>query len=136
MAKAMPETVAKNKYCIERVESLLAILVEGNSITCASRACGIGRETFYLWMNTHPEFRAKVEKARAEAEKNLVKKLNILGDNGNAAAIIFALKAQYNWKETTAIEHSINPAPVRTDEFGNEVDIVPPGGGRMGEIEN
>jgi len=136
MANAMPDTVAKHKYCPVRVDKLIAILEEGNSITCASRACGIRRETFYLWMNTHDEFRERVEVARAKAEKFLVECLSNQANKGNVAAIMFALKAQYGWKETTAIEHSINPAPVRTDEFGNEVDIVPPGGGRMGEIEN
>jgi len=131
MPEAMLETVKKYKYCVARINRLIKILEDGNSITCACRASGISRETFYRWMTEHAGFRKKVEKARAQAEQDWVNILKFQSVK-NVAATIFALKAQFGWKEVQTIEHSIAEAPKRTDEWGNELPAIQPGGGNNG----
>jgi len=109
---------------IEQVEKLSGIL----TIDQMSDYLGITRATFYAIMRRQPEVAKRYKKGRSSiigaVGKNLVQKA-LTGDN---AAMMFYLKTQAGWKETTVIETQKDVTPWSSisdkndDEHDDELD--------------
>jgi transposase len=57
-----------SKFTVERQEQILEAIRGGNYLETAARAAGVGKSTFYEWLERFPDFADAVESARAEAE--------------------------------------------------------------------
>lgn len=92
---------------LDQVEKLAGIL----TVDQLSDYLGITRATFYAIMERQPEVSKRYKKGRAQViggvGKNLVQKA-LAGDN---SAMIFYLKTQAGWKETTVIETQADVTP-------------------------
>ena len=89
---------------------------------CISKACqaaGIGRRTFYAWMEKDKNFKRKVEDAQEDmvdfAEDCLMRRIN----NGDTAATIFFLKTK--GKHRGYVERVENAVSVQVEQplFGD-----------------
>jgi hypothetical protein len=60
------------KFTPERQERILDAIRAGNYVETAALAAGIGKSTFYEWVERFPDFADAVQKARAEAETRYV----------------------------------------------------------------
>lgn len=67
-----PRVGRPTKFTAERRECILDAIRAGNYVETAARAAGVGKSTFYEWLERFPEFADAVEKARAEAETRYV----------------------------------------------------------------
>ena len=56
----------------ERQERILQAIRAGNYVETATLAAGIGKSTFYGWLDRYPDFADAVQKARADAETRYV----------------------------------------------------------------
>jgi len=86
------------------------------TITRACEAVGITRRTFYNWLNTDPEFRARFEETREALIDLAEAKLFELIKRGNLGAIIFYLKTQAKHRGYTD----------RPEEASQQVKIIVP----------
>jgi len=84
----MNKTAQHKKALLEALEQSLGV------VTSACKKVGIGRTTFYLWMNDDEEFKKQVDDisnvALDFAESQLHKQIK----DGSAAATIFYLKTK------------------------------------------
>jgi len=64
-----------SKYTPERVDAICRLIAEGNYSEVAAQACGITKGTFYVWRNKYPEFRERIDEARAQCESRWVSEL-------------------------------------------------------------
>ena len=83
------------------VETLAAVL------TAAQMAdyFGIGRTTFFAIMDRDPEVAERYKRGRARAVGSVAQSLITKARAGNVVAMIFYLKTQGGWRETSTIEH-------------------------------
>lgn len=114
----------------ERVAMLIRV---GNTVEIAAQATGIGRSTFFLWMNRGAEgvepyvqFVAAVEQSRAEAEATLVTRIAKAAANGSWSAAAWLLErgsperwAKISDRRLLDVDHP--PAAASVDPFA-EVD--------------
>jgi hypothetical protein len=78
---------------------------------------GMGRTTFFSLMQRDPEIAARYKKGRARAVGSVAQSLITKARAGDTACMIFFLKTQGGWRETTRIEHLDNAA-------GQMIDIT------------
>jgi len=74
----MARTGRRTAYTPETADRIIQAFragIKNDDTACA--AAGIGRTTYYVWLNRHPDFRDRVEKAKAGRE---VRWLAIIGE--------------------------------------------------------
>lgn len=84
----MNKTEQHKKAMIEALEKSLGV------VTTACRSVGVGRTTFYGWMNDDPEFAQKVNDIQDVALDFVESKLFNNIKDGKTAEIIFYLKSK------------------------------------------
>ena len=67
---------------------------------------GIGRQTFYDLMNRDESVFVRYKRGRAKAVGNIAQSLLKKAQSGDNAAMMFYLKTQAGWKETSATENT------------------------------
>ena len=95
---------------VAEVETLAAVL---NAQQMADYF-GIGRTTFFALMEREPEIGERYKKGKARAVGAIAQSLIQKARGGDTACMIFYLKTQAGWRETTAIQHQ---APDAVGEF-------------------
>jgi hypothetical protein len=91
--KITPEVVAQ-------CEALAAVL----SIEQIAAYFGIHRTTFYDKLKGHPDLAAAVERGKSKALAGVATALLTKARNGDNACMMFYLKTQGGWRETTRLE--------------------------------
>jgi hypothetical protein len=81
---------------------LIMLLKVPLSITGACRGAGVGRTTYYEWLQNDALFAEQVEIARAIAEKNLVEKVM---DSHTGARWLLTQSFGESYKEKIRVEH-------------------------------
>lgn len=75
MADNTPETFVpkcNSKYTPELAQQIADMVAQGTPIKFAAEAAGIGRDTFYRWLEADPTLKTSIEKRRAEAVRERV----------------------------------------------------------------
>ncbi|MEA5447601.1 hypothetical protein VB780_03405 [Leptolyngbya sp. CCNP1308] len=62
---SQPKPRARIKYSEAVVNLIVGVLERGGTNLDAANAAGMDRNTFYLWSKKHPEFKARIEAAKA-----------------------------------------------------------------------
>ena len=94
-------------------------------ISNTARAIGIGRQTYYLWKNTDPEFAKELAEADAELNDEIQDILIKKAGEGDLGAVIFYLKNKhpdYKHNRDTNVAVQVNFNEV-TDKQKNEYGI-------------
>ena len=68
---------------------------------------GIGRRTFYSMMQRDEEIAARYKRGKAKAIGAIAQGLINKARSGDTTAMIFFLKTQAGWRETSTIEHML-----------------------------
>ena len=80
---------------MEKRELFLNTLKAAGGVICvACEATGISRSTYYVWYNTDPEFRERVEEVMEAQIDYVESKLMNLINAGDTTATIFYLKTK------------------------------------------
>lgn len=96
-----PDPVSLDGAQLAEVETLAAVLTAEQ----VADYFGIGRRTFYRLMDRDPEVAARYKRGKARAVGAIAQGLIQKARAGNVTAMIFFLKTQGSWRETTAIAH-------------------------------
>ena len=110
----------KDQDTVRKLESLLR---EDMPIDKACELSGIGRRTFYEWMESDPEFSHKINEAQEYphrlARRQIVK--SIEEGDGNLALRYESMrdKRYIKRQETQIVEHSVEDIDKRLDEYEN-----------------
>jgi len=72
---------------------------------------GIGRTTFFAMMNRDEEIAERYKRGKAKAIGAIAQSLISKARAGDTTSMIFYLKTQAGWRETTGVAHSIDPEP-------------------------
>ena len=80
----------------------------------------IGRTTFYEIMERQPDVSVRYKRGRAKAIGNIAKNLVTKAQSGDNAAMIFYLKTQAGWKETTHVQQETKEVKTFSDMYDNE----------------
>ena len=83
------------------VETLAAVLTAAQ----VADYFGIGRRTFYSMMQRDEEIAARYKKGKAKAIGVIAQGLINKARGGDTTSMIFFLKTQGGWRETSTIEH-------------------------------
>ena len=94
-----PTTLTEQQQ--SEVETLAAVLTAEQM----ADYFGIGRTTFFSLMRREPEIAARYKKGKARAIGSVAQSLITKARAGDTASMIFFLKTQGGWRETTRIEH-------------------------------
>lgn len=96
-------------------EELFRLLADGLPVTLATAAAGIGRTTFYKWMND-PTFADRVENAQARAVAPLLERIRTAADNGQWQAAAWILErrwpGEFGRRDRLQTEHTGAPLEV------------------------
>ena len=85
------------------VETLAAVLTAEQ----VADYFGIGRRTFYSMMQRDEEIAARYKKGKARAIGAIAQGLINKARSGDTTSMIFFLKTQAGWRETSKIEHML-----------------------------
>lgn len=97
------DTISKARR--ERADDILeAIPVHHGNVSAVCKALGFSRTTFYAYAKEFPEINKVLEEAREQVGEQIEGTLVTKALEGNMTAIIFYLKTQRGWKETTRHE--------------------------------
>jgi len=99
----------------EQVEKLAAVL----SSEQLADFLGIGRSTFYEIMKRDEDVSGRYKKGRAKAIGSVAKNLIQKAQSGDNAAMMFYLKTQAGWKETTHIQQETKEVKTFSDMYGD-----------------
>lgn len=99
------------------VETLAAVLTAEQ----VADYFGIGRRTFYSMMARDEEIAARYKRGKAKAIGAIAQGLINKARGGDTASMIFFLKTQAGWRETTHLEHTL-PKPSRLLDLSNLSD--------------
>lgn len=113
-ANGRPLTVLDNEQLVQ-VEALAAVLTTEQ----IADYFGIARTTFYDIMKRDPLVSARYKKGRAKAIGNIAKGLLQKAQGGDNTAMIFYLKTQAGWKETTIVQNENKDVKTFGDMYGN-----------------
>jgi len=102
---------------VTQVEALAAVL---NAEQIADYF-GIGRTTFYEIMKRQPDVAERYKSGKARAIASIGGSLLAKARNGDTASMIFYLKTQAGWRETTAIDHSSSDGSMTPKNAGAAV---------------
>lgn len=83
-----------SKYTPELAESIAESVANGTPVTIAAQAHGIGRKSFYRWMEEHESFKAVIEQKRAQAIRQRVERIKEAGVKGTWTADAWWLERQ------------------------------------------
>lgn len=72
---------------------------------------GIGRTTFFAMMNRDGEIAERYKRGKARAVGAIAQSLIAKARAGDTTSMIFYLKTQAGWRETTGVAHSVDPEP-------------------------
>lgn len=111
MARAPLELTDAQKA---EVETLAAVLTAEQ----VADYFGIGRRTFYTMVQRDEEIAARYKKGKAKAIGIIAQGLINKARGGDTASMIFFLKTQAGWRETTKIEHLLPEEPQQPGEDG------------------
>lgn len=75
------------------------------SISGLADALGVCRKTLTNYAN-RDEFLPTIKKAKAKVERDSEERL--IGGKGNATGIIFSLKNNFGWEDTSKVDNTIN----------------------------
>lgn len=116
MAKVGRPTEYRAEYCDQIIEHMS----QGNSITSFAAEMHVDRETVYNWARLNPEFLGALKIAKVKCQKWWEQRLidTAVGDKGNIAAIIFALKARFAYRDKEPVETLDVPEDSFDTEFG------------------
>jgi hypothetical protein len=95
------------------VETLAAVLTAEQ----VADYFGIGRRTFYSMMQRDDEIAARYKKGKAKVIGVIAQGLITKARAGDTTAMIFFLKTQAGWRETSRIEHLL---PEEAEEPGGD----------------
>ena len=76
-------------------QRLIELLEQGLPVTLATAAAGIGRTSFYKWMDD-PKFAEQVEAAQARAVAPLLDRIRTAADNGQWPAAAWILEPRWS----------------------------------------
>ena len=93
------------------VETLAAVLTAEQ----VADYFGIGRRTFYSMMQRDEEIAARYKKGKARAIGAIAQGLINKARGGDTTSMIFFLKTQAGWRETSKIEHTVPESPSSLD---------------------
>lgn len=88
---------------IAQVEALASVLTTDQ----IADYFGIGRTTFYQIMERQPDVSVRYKRGRAKAIGSVAKNLVTKAQSGDNAAMMFYLKTQAGWKETTHVQQEV-----------------------------
>ncbi len=109
MMGRLPTTLTEQQQ--SEVETLAAVLTAEQM----ADYFGIGRTTFFSMMQREPEIAARYKKGKARVIGSVAQSLITKARAGDTASMIFFLKTQGGWRETTRIEHLDDAAPHTID---------------------
>ena len=92
---------------LAEVETLAAVLTAEQ----LADYFGIGRTTFFALMNRDPAIAERYKRGKARAIGAIAQSLITKARAGDTASMIFYLKTQGGWRETSGLAHSIDPTP-------------------------
>jgi len=131
----MPNRIGRpSKFTAERQERILDAIRAGNYIEPAARAAGIGKSTFYEWVERYPDFSDAVKSAQAEAEIGRVAIVKQAGEEHWQAAAWWlersspqrwsrsASAREEPWEEALRAKEAEDARPVRTE--GRFKDLI------------
>jgi len=109
-----------SKYDPAFCDKVIELMRGGVSFAAVAGALGVSRQTIYEWAEAHPEFSYTKSVGKAASQLFWERRLIDLsmGIQGNASAVIFALKnrASLDWRDMTEVKHDggivINVTPV------------------------
>ena len=113
MARAPMELTDSQKA---EVETLAAVLTAEQ----VADYFGIGRRTFYAMMQRDEEIAARYKKGKAKAIGIIAQGLINKARGGDTASMIFFLKTQAGWRETSKIEHLLPEEPQERATDGHQ----------------
>jgi len=87
----------------ERREDALDAASDGLSMSGCARAAGVSKNTLYRWLDDHPDFSTAFARARAQAERELVR--SALMEEVNPRTAHFLLARAFDYVERQEIEH-------------------------------
>tara|TARA_B110000014_G_C19711137_1_gene371902 strand:- start:187 stop:558 length:372 start_codon:yes stop_codon:yes gene_type:complete len=108
-----PPTILNDEE-IAQVEALGAVL----SIEQIADYFGISKPTFYAIMERQPEVSLRYKMGKAKAIGSVSGGLLQKARDGDNAAMIFYLKTQAGWKETTQIQQETKQVKSFSDMYG------------------
>jgi len=130
------------KYKPEYCEQVITHITEpdGTSLTSFAAEIGVSRQVINIWKNTHPDFFAACERAKAELTKWWESRAREVGKsgggNGQSGMIALALKnfGADDWSEKSAIQitgnvthsHEIDVSELTTIELQALQKVLPP----------
>ena len=96
-------------------EALFELLADGLPVTLATAAAGIGRTTFYKWLDD-PAFADRVEAAQARAVAPLLERIRSAADAGQWQAAAWILErrwpGEFGRRDRLQTEHTGAPLEV------------------------
>jgi DNA-binding CsgD family transcriptional regulator len=98
------------------VETLAAVLTAEQ----VADYFGIGRRTFYSMMQRDEEIAARYKKGKARAIGVIAQGLINKARGGDTTSMIFFLKTQAGWRETSRIEHMVPEEEVVQGETASQ----------------
>ncbi len=78
---------------------------------------GIGRTTFFAIMQRDPQVGERYKRGKARVIGSIAQSLITKARAGDTTSMIFFLKTQAGWRETTRIEHDLEPQGSAFDPF-------------------
>jgi len=109
-----PLTVLNDEQ-LSQVEALASVLTTEQ----IADYFGMGRTTFYEVMKRQDNVSARYKKGRAKAIGNIAKGLLQKAQGGDNTAMIFYLKTQAGWKETTIVQNENKEVKSFSDMYDN-----------------
>ncbi len=109
-----PATVLSDEQ-VSQVEALGAVL----SIEQIADYFGISKPTFYAIMERQPEVSLRYKAGKARAISDVAGSLLSKAREGDNSAMIFYLKTQAGWKETTQIQQETKEVKTFSDMYGD-----------------
>ena len=104
-----PEKVLSDDE-LSQVEALASVLTTEQ----IADYFGMGRTTFYEVMKRQPEVSERYKRGRAKTIGSIAKNLIQKAQSGDNAAMIFYLKTQAGWKETTVVDNTSSDGSMAT----------------------
>lgn len=119
MARA-PMTLMETQKA--EVETLAAVLTAEQ----VADYFGIGRRTFYSMMQRDDDIAARYKRGKAKAIGAIAQGLITKARAGDTTSMIFFLKTQGGWRETSTIEHMLpeDPEPGQGASFRQLTDLL------------
>ena len=103
---------------IAQVEALASVL----TLEQIADYFGVARNTFTAICERQPEVLEHYKKGKTKAIANVAQNLIKQAQDGNTTAIIFYLKTQAGWRETTDINANVNTVVTSLHELLDEIE--------------